>query len=53
VHHLATAIVLAALLLAGCYREYAARPAECRAAYKAGHYDALGRWHSGAWRCRR
>jgi hypothetical protein len=52
VHHLA-AIVLAAALLAGCYTEYAARPEHCRALFRPGHYDALGRWHSSAWRCRR
>ena len=49
----AIALVLATLLPAGCYTEYRAQPTYCRAVYRPGHYDALGRWHSEAWRCHR
>jgi hypothetical protein len=50
---LATALSALSALCSGCYTEYRARPADCRAVYRPGHYDALGRWHSEAWRCRR
>jgi hypothetical protein len=53
VRSLALALWLAAALMSGCYTEYAVQPRHCVAEYKPGHYDALGRWHSSAWRCRR